>query len=95
MIVEQNKENQEQIQETVPKLTPEQIEKLSLSLYVNAHKNSLMTIWQYLDRKKININEAINEVINKTSGLTRRNRELLLDTKLEILEQIFNADEID
>lgn len=91
MIAKQNKENQEQLQ--TPQLTPEQFEKLSLNLYINTHKNSIITIFRYLKENDININEAVNEVLNKKSGLSRRNRDLLLNTKLEILEQIFNTNE--
>lgn len=91
MIVDHKKLHPEERE--IPELTKEQLDEFALSFFVTTHKNNLTTIWKYINEKNISINDAVNEVLNKQSGLNRKNRDLLEYTKLEILEKIFNADE--
>lgn len=91
MIVDHKKLHPQE--QEIPELTKEQMEELGLSFFVATHRNNLTTIWKYINEKNISINDAVNEVLNKQSGLSRKNRDLLEFTKLEVLEKIFNADE--
>lgn len=90
MKIEQNKEKQE---EQAPEITQEQIEEFAFRFFVHTYKNNWTAILKYINEKNISINDAVNEVLNKQSGLSRKNRDLLESTKLEILEKIFNTNE--
>ena len=88
----------EEIKEVSPEETPKELtdeeKKQIMDFYETMLKDRIRThlskIYRYLVNHSLTVKEAIDEVQNKSSGLPRAAREILLEVKLEILEKWFS-----
>lgn len=65
----------------------QQLEDFYLTIYKKRFKGQLNRIKEYLISNNITIEDAIDEVNNKSSKLSRSCRDILIYTKLEYLKK--------